>query len=449
MGLGEAMSLRAGGEITPPAGDNCSRRPGAGADNPKAHCSTAASPRRCAATARGAHALGGKLKGVCIRRRDRAMLNDRMPSWARRPGGSAAGGAGGAPTGRAGTVAHGAAATNTTAGVSGGGGATVNISIAPALKSHLTGRFPCSCSRASPAARAAAGRQAADECRARHQVRLSSADSMMPGRSLVAGQKVSITARISFSGQPCPPPAICTANLPMMSATTACAISSSIELHSRFVHHERCEESDGGADLEDNLFPYPRLRDKDREVLGMMIDAIDQFLAPEASGFQALGPRGGAAGGIHPGLARSRSVRPHHSRGARRLGLSNAGYARVLSQSSTHDSSVSLTIGAHSSIGMKGILAVRHARAARPLSAEARERRDDRGFCLTESGAGSDAASIRTRAEKSAPTAAGRSTARRSGSPTAASPISTRCSRALPPPAGKITAFIVEAAGRA
>jgi len=36
------------------------------------------------------------------------------------------------------------------------------------------------------------------------EVRLSAADSLLPGRSLVAGQKVSITARISFSGQPLP-----------------------------------------------------------------------------------------------------------------------------------------------------------------------------------------------------------------------------------------------------
>jgi len=38
------------------------------------------------------------------------------------------------------------------------------------------------------------------------------------------------------------------------------------------------------------------------------------------------------------------------------LGLSNAAYARVLAQTSSYDSSVSLTIGAHSSIGMKGLL---------------------------------------------------------------------------------------------
>jgi cytochrome c-type biogenesis protein CcmH len=36
------------------------------------------------------------------------------------------------------------------------------------------------------------------------QVHLSAADSMIPGRFLAAGKRVSITARISFSGQPIP-----------------------------------------------------------------------------------------------------------------------------------------------------------------------------------------------------------------------------------------------------
>jgi hypothetical protein len=35
-------------------------------------------------------------------------------------------------------------------------------------------------------------------------VHLSPADSMLPGRVLVSGQRVSITARVSFSGQPTP-----------------------------------------------------------------------------------------------------------------------------------------------------------------------------------------------------------------------------------------------------
>jgi alkylation response protein AidB-like acyl-CoA dehydrogenase len=38
------------------------------------------------------------------------------------------------------------------------------------------------------------------------------------------------------------------------------------------------------------------------------------------------------------------------------LGLSNSGYSRVLQQTSRYDASTSLTIGAHSSIGMKALL---------------------------------------------------------------------------------------------
>src|SRR5258708_12218444 len=41
-----------------------------------------------------------------------------------------------------------------------------------------------------------------------------------------------------------------------------------------------------GRILEDRLFPYPSLREKDREVLGMMVDAIDQFLGPKQQDFK-------------------------------------------------------------------------------------------------------------------------------------------------------------------
>jgi acyl-CoA dehydrogenase family protein 9 len=41
-----------------------------------------------------------------------------------------------------------------------------------------------------------------------------------------------------------------------------------------------------GKILEDSLFPYPALREKDREVLGMMVDAIDQFLTPKHGDFK-------------------------------------------------------------------------------------------------------------------------------------------------------------------
>lgn len=41
-----------------------------------------------------------------------------------------------------------------------------------------------------------------------------------------------------------------------------------------------------GRILEEHLFPYPTLRGKDREVLGLMLDAIDQFLQPRQADFK-------------------------------------------------------------------------------------------------------------------------------------------------------------------
>ena len=155
-----------------------------------------------------------------------------------------------------------------------------------------------------------------------------------------------------------------------------------------------------GRILEDSLFPYPRLREKDREVLGMMVEAIDQFLEPKHQDFKrwdrdAAQPEEFIQGLRDLGLFGL--IIPEEHGG---LGLSNAGYARVLSQTSSHDSSVSLTIGAHSSIGMKGILLFGTAEQRARYLPKLASGEMIAAFCLTESGAGSDAASIRTRARK-------------------------------------------------
>jgi acyl-CoA dehydrogenase family member 9 len=155
-----------------------------------------------------------------------------------------------------------------------------------------------------------------------------------------------------------------------------------------------------GRILEEGLFPYPRLRQKDQEVLGMMLEAIDQFLEPKHQDFKrwdrdAAQPPEFIQGLRDLGLFGL--IIPEENGG---LGLSNAGYARVLGQSSSHDSSVSLTIGAHSSIGMKGILLFGTAEQRARYLPKLASGEMIAAFCLTESGAGSDAASIRTRAAK-------------------------------------------------
>jgi cytochrome c-type biogenesis protein CcmH len=136
-----------------------------------------------------------------------AMLNDRIAELGTadlEPGAPAspvAGSAGLAAAATAGPpAAPGAAAASSSEAL-----ATVNIRIAPDLKSRLTGEVPLFVFAREPGGGGpplAAKRLTSAALGS--QVRLSAADSLIPGRSLVAGQKVSITARISFSGQPLP-----------------------------------------------------------------------------------------------------------------------------------------------------------------------------------------------------------------------------------------------------
>jgi alkylation response protein AidB-like acyl-CoA dehydrogenase len=157
-----------------------------------------------------------------------------------------------------------------------------------------------------------------------------------------------------------------------------------------------------GEILEENLFPYPTIAARDREMLAMMVESIDRFLEDKQEDFkrwdreahqpeeflQALGELG-LFGLIIPEAFGG-------------LELSNAGYARVLAQTSSHDSSVSLTIGAHSSIGMKGILLFGTPEQKARYLPKLASGEMIAAFCLTEANAGSDAASVRTSAKRTA-----------------------------------------------
>jgi acyl-CoA dehydrogenase family member 9 len=157
-----------------------------------------------------------------------------------------------------------------------------------------------------------------------------------------------------------------------------------------------------GEILEENLFPYPQINARDRELLGAMVDSIDGFLDAHHGQFKEWDKHAHQPAEFIQGLRDMGLfglIIPEEFGG---LALSNAGYARVLSQTSRHDSSVSLTVGAHSSIGMKGLLLwASEAQKLRYLPKLASGEMIA-AFCLTESGAGSDAASIKATAKKNA-----------------------------------------------
>jgi cytochrome c-type biogenesis protein CcmH len=195
------MSLRAGGEITPPAAQLFEEALGAAPANPKALLYGG-----FAAAVRGDRALARTrwqgLKNLNPPPQIVQMLDARIAELGPPAGSSAA--AGTAAAAPAGTSAS-PAGTGTSAEGLSGAEVTVNISIAPALKSRLASEAPLFVFAREPGSRGpplAAKRLTSTAIGT--EVHLSPADSMLPGRVLVKGQQVSITARVSFSGQPVP-----------------------------------------------------------------------------------------------------------------------------------------------------------------------------------------------------------------------------------------------------
>ncbi len=153
-----------------------------------------------------------------------------------------------------------------------------------------------------------------------------------------------------------------------------------------------------GEILEENLFPYPRIRERDREMLGAINDAVDAFLGDKAADLRRYDREGEQPADFIQALREMGLfglIIPEEFGG---MELSNGAYARVLGQTSSHDSSVSLTIGAHSSIGMKGLLLFGSDEQKQRYLPRLASGELIAAFCLTEAGAGSDSAAIRTRA---------------------------------------------------
>jgi cytochrome c-type biogenesis protein CcmH len=205
MGLGEALSLRAGGQITPQAAQLFEAALVLAPADPKALLYGG-----FAAAVRGDRALARSrwqaLKDLHPPPQIEQMLDERIAELGLPPGPPPAGGppAGGAAVAASGTSASQAGTSTSGEGLS-AAEVTVNIAIAPALKSRLVAEAPLFVFAREPGSQGpplAAKRLTSSAIGT--QVHLSQADSMLPGRVLSSGQRVSVTARVSFSGRPIP-----------------------------------------------------------------------------------------------------------------------------------------------------------------------------------------------------------------------------------------------------
>ncbi len=149
---------------------------------------------------------------------------------------------------------------------------------------------------------------------------------------------------------------------------------------------------------EDVLFPFPTLSDDEREILAPVVESVDDLLGGHAEDFRAWDVAGEMPAEFLQELREFGLfglIVPEESGG---LGFGNMAYSRTVQQVARHDASVAVTIGAHSSIGMRGLKLYGTDEQKNTYYDRLASGELIAAFCLTEPEAGSDAASIKTHA---------------------------------------------------
>jgi alkylation response protein AidB-like acyl-CoA dehydrogenase len=149
---------------------------------------------------------------------------------------------------------------------------------------------------------------------------------------------------------------------------------------------------------EDVVLPYPRMDPGEKETLAAVIQSVDSLLGPREREFREWDQRSELPASFLEELKQFGLfglVIPEQQGG---LGFGSAAYSRTLQEVAKFDASVAVTIGVHSSIGMRGLLLFGTEEQKRRFLPRLATGEMVAAFCLTEAGAGSDAASIRTRA---------------------------------------------------
>jgi alkylation response protein AidB-like acyl-CoA dehydrogenase len=151
---------------------------------------------------------------------------------------------------------------------------------------------------------------------------------------------------------------------------------------------------------EDLIYPYPKMRSQDSELLKGVISSLEQLLKPKDKEFRKWDRAGELPKELIEELKQFglfSLVIPEQYGG---MGMNATSYSRALQEVAKYDGSVAVTIGAHSSIGMRGLLLFGNDEQKARYMPKLATGEIIAAFCLTEPGSGSDAASIKTTATK-------------------------------------------------
>ncbi|NCN27395.1 acyl-CoA dehydrogenase [bacterium] len=155
-----------------------------------------------------------------------------------------------------------------------------------------------------------------------------------------------------------------------------------------------------GAIKEEILFPYPKMEEEERETVSSVIDSFNSWLNDKTEDFRAWDVKGELPEAVLNEMKEMGLfglIIPEDFGG---MGFSTSAYSRSMQALVYHDGSLAITAGAHSSIGMKGLLMFGTEEQKKKYLPKLSTGEMIAAYCLTEPGAGSDAASIKTKAVK-------------------------------------------------
>ena len=156
-----------------------------------------------------------------------------------------------------------------------------------------------------------------------------------------------------------------------------------------------------GVIADDMIFPFPETPRDERENVGILLDTVRRYFAANVDSAKIdreheLGAEV-LAGLKQMGLFGLQI--PTEYGGS---GLSTHSYLRVMQEIAGRDSAIAVTLGAHQSIGLKALLLFGSPELKQRYLPQLATGEKVAAFALTEPGAGSDAAGIKTHAELSA-----------------------------------------------
>ncbi|MBI5139280.1 acyl-CoA dehydrogenase family protein [Candidatus Nomurabacteria bacterium] len=151
---------------------------------------------------------------------------------------------------------------------------------------------------------------------------------------------------------------------------------------------------------EDIIIPFPKLEASEQSAVKDMINSIENWLKTKKDDFRKWDRKGEMPLEFIKEMkdyGLFSLIIPEQYGG---LGLKSKAYSRIMQEISKYDGSVALTAGAHSSIGMRGLLLFGTEEQKKKYLPKLATGEMIAAFGLTEAGAGSDAASIKTKATR-------------------------------------------------